>query len=131
MRCDADVTLRFRQALGKEQKGPGPWKPHVLMPYVLGGPTLHLKLAVLMFLVGLFYDIWHSAVKAGLAWRSDDMKVPLPGSRIGFCYADDLPDRFHRYNSRRFCRGELFILDFDLCPPLHPDQLRISQQLVT
>ncbi|KAI4136468.1 MAG: hypothetical protein L6R39_007768 [Caloplaca ligustica] len=83
MRCDADVTLRFRQALGKEQKGPGPWKPHVLMPYVLGGPTLHLKLAVLMFLVGLFYDIWHSAVKAGLAWRSDDMKIAFIVTIVG------------------------------------------------
>lgn len=77
MKCDMNITERFQQALGKEQDSLGHREPHVLAPYVLGGPTLHLKLAVLMFLVGLFYELWKAAVHTNLSWRSDDLKVCL------------------------------------------------------
>ncbi|KAL8713654.1 MAG: hypothetical protein Q9225_006720 [Loekoesia sp. 1 TL-2023] len=75
MKCDMNITERFQQALGQKQDSLGPRQPHVLAPYVLGGPTLHLKLAVLMFLVGLFYELWKAAVHTNLSWRSDDLKV--------------------------------------------------------
>ncbi|KAL8762414.1 MAG: hypothetical protein Q9184_001581 [Pyrenodesmia sp. 2 TL-2023] len=74
IKCDAKVTERFHKALGGIKKGQGEWQPHYLMPYVLGGPTLHLKLAVLMFLIGLFYELWRAAVKASLSWQTDDLK---------------------------------------------------------
>ncbi|KAL9010569.1 MAG: hypothetical protein Q9173_004512 [Seirophora scorigena] len=81
MKCEREITQRFRQALGKRQKPNEPWHPHFLMPYVLGGPTLHLKLAVLMFLIGLFYELWRAAVQASLSWHSDDLKVSFSGSQ--------------------------------------------------
>ncbi|KAL8651432.1 MAG: hypothetical protein Q9210_003256 [Variospora velana] len=82
MKCDRKITKRFRQALGKKQKPNQQWQPHVLTPYVLGGPTLHLKLAVLMFLVGLFYELWQAAVKESLSWASDDLKVRFSECRV-------------------------------------------------
>ncbi|KAL8962190.1 MAG: hypothetical protein Q9193_001372 [Seirophora villosa] len=84
LKCETEITQRFRQALGKRQKPnepDGPWHPHVLTPYVLGGPTLHLKLAVLMFLIGLFCELWRAAVQANLSWHSDDLKVSFSGSQ--------------------------------------------------
>ncbi|KAL8920759.1 MAG: hypothetical protein Q9208_006089 [Pyrenodesmia sp. 3 TL-2023] len=75
IKCSAKVTERFQNALGRNKKGQGEWEPHHLMPYVLGGPTLHLKLAVLMFLIGLFYELWRAAVEASLSWQSDDLKI--------------------------------------------------------
>ncbi|KAL8933652.1 MAG: hypothetical protein Q9216_006267 [Gyalolechia sp. 2 TL-2023] len=83
MRCSHDVLDRFKVALGKKQKGQGPWQPHILAPYVLGGPTLHLKLAVLMFLVGLFYELWRAAVAADLLWGSDDLKIAVIVTIVG------------------------------------------------
>ncbi|KAL9055348.1 MAG: hypothetical protein Q9206_003175 [Seirophora lacunosa] len=85
LKCETEITQRFRQALGKRQKQNEPWHPHVLTPYVLGGPTLHLKLAVLMFLIGLFCELWRAAVQASLSWHSDDLKVSFSGSHALVC----------------------------------------------
>ncbi|KAL8813123.1 MAG: hypothetical protein Q9223_007123 [Gallowayella weberi] len=90
IKCDRDILKRFRRALGRDRKSDEkPWKPHVLTPYVLGGPTLYLKLAVLSFIIGLFYEIWRAAVAADLSWHSDNLKVrfepphpPLTGSLL-------------------------------------------------
>ncbi|KAL8988408.1 MAG: hypothetical protein Q9177_002514 [Variospora cf. flavescens] len=82
MKCDRKITKPFRQALGKKQKPNQQWQPHVLTPYVLGGPTLHLKLAVLMFLVGLFYELWQAAVRESLSWASDDLRVRFSDCRV-------------------------------------------------
>ncbi|KAL8999449.1 MAG: hypothetical protein Q9188_005888 [Gyalolechia gomerana] len=90
MKCSHDVLDCFKHALGKKQIDER-WQPHVLAPYVLGGPTLHLKLAVLMFLVGLFYELWRAAVAADLLWHSDDLKTswrhPCRPSRAGYFIA--------------------------------------------
>ncbi|KAL9591945.1 MAG: hypothetical protein Q9179_007210, partial [Wetmoreana sp. 5 TL-2023] len=83
MKCDREVTKRFRKALGKSKKShEQSWRPHVLIPYVLGGPTLHLKLAVLAFLIGLFYDLWRAA-NANLTWHGDDLKIAAIVTVIG------------------------------------------------
>ena len=63
------------EALGNYRTADEKWHPHALTPYVLGGPTLHLKLAVLAFVIGLFYELWRAAVAADLVWRSDELKV--------------------------------------------------------
>ncbi|KAI4093765.1 MAG: hypothetical protein LQ344_002668 [Seirophora lacunosa] len=83
LKCETEITQRFRQALGKRQKQNEPWHPHVLTPYVLGGPTLHLKLAVLMFLIGLFCELWRAAVQASLSWHSDDLKIAFIVTLVG------------------------------------------------
>ncbi|KAL8948840.1 MAG: hypothetical protein Q9222_004999 [Ikaeria aurantiellina] len=82
MRCEKDVAERFRQALGGERESDGQWHPHRLTPYVLGGPTLHLKLAVLMFLIGLFYQLWNAA-NANLTWHGDDVKIAFIATVVG------------------------------------------------
>ncbi|KAL9597643.1 MAG: hypothetical protein Q9219_005026 [cf. Caloplaca sp. 3 TL-2023] len=83
MKCDTDVTERFRQALGKNRKPHERWQPHALTTYVLGGPTLHLKLAVFMFLLGLFYELWRAAVHVGLSWHGDDLKIAFIVTLVG------------------------------------------------
>ncbi|KAL8664413.1 MAG: hypothetical protein Q9202_003103 [Teloschistes flavicans] len=87
MKCDRDIPQRFRHALGKYQDHEGNehdyWKPHVLTPYVLGGPTLHLKLAVLAFLIGLFYELWRAANSANLTWHHEDLKIAFIVSLVG------------------------------------------------
>ncbi|KAL8828788.1 MAG: hypothetical protein Q9170_006444 [Blastenia crenularia] len=83
IKCDQHVTTRFEKALGRKRKPHERWKPHVLAPYVLGGPTLHLKLAVFMFLLGLFYELWKSAVNASLSWHSDDLKIAFIVTLVG------------------------------------------------
>ncbi|KAI4241688.1 MAG: hypothetical protein LQ352_007403, partial [Teloschistes flavicans] len=87
MKCDRDIPQRFRHALGKYQDQEGNehdyWKPHVLTPYVLGGPTLHLKLAVLAFLIGLFYELWRAANSANLTWHHEDLKIAFIVSLVG------------------------------------------------
>ncbi|KAI4200260.1 MAG: hypothetical protein LQ346_002416 [Caloplaca aetnensis] len=83
VKCDADITERFRKALGGKANSQGQWQPHRLTPYVLGGPTLHLKLAVFMFLVGLFYELWRAAVQASLLWHSDDLKIAFIVTIVG------------------------------------------------
>ncbi|KAL8677644.1 MAG: hypothetical protein Q9186_005950 [Xanthomendoza sp. 1 TL-2023] len=84
IKCDRNVIKRLRRALGKDMNSvEGQWKPHVLTPYVLGGPTLYLKLAVLSFIIGLFYEIWRAAVAAHLAWHSDDLKIAFIVTLVG------------------------------------------------
>lgn len=78
IKCSRNVTESFKQALGNEKTSDEHWHPHALTPYVLGGPTLHLKLAVLAFVIGLFYEIWRAAVAADLAWKSDELKARYP-----------------------------------------------------
>lgn len=83
MRCSNNVEKRFQKALGRKRDDTQErWRPHSLAPYVLGGPTLYLKLAVFMFLVGLFYELWRAAVAANLSWGSEDLKVCLETDEI-------------------------------------------------
>ncbi|KAL8866055.1 MAG: hypothetical protein Q9174_006521 [Haloplaca sp. 1 TL-2023] len=82
MKCDRHVTKRFKTTLARGQDREGLWKPHALIPYVLGGPTLHLKLAVLAFLLGLFYELWQAA-NANLAWHNDDLKIAFIVTLVG------------------------------------------------
>ncbi|KAL8752128.1 MAG: hypothetical protein Q9199_005959 [Rusavskia elegans] len=83
IKCSRNVTESFKQALGNEKTSDEHWHPHALTPYVLGGPTLHLKLAVLAFVIGLFYEIWRAAVAADLAWKSDELKIAFIATLIG------------------------------------------------
>ncbi|KAL8770183.1 MAG: hypothetical protein Q9209_004025 [Squamulea sp. 1 TL-2023] len=88
MTCDRNVTKRFKEALGYDTMGNDQtdeehWHPHTLTPYVLGGPTLHLKLSVLTFVIGLFYEIWRAAVAADLKWQSDDLKIAFIVTLVG------------------------------------------------
>ncbi|KAL8728506.1 MAG: hypothetical protein Q9166_005328 [cf. Caloplaca sp. 2 TL-2023] len=83
MKCDRNLVERFRSVLGSDRDSGGEWHPHVLTPYVLGGPTLHLKLAVLTFLIGLFYEIWRAAVAADLGWGTDDLKIAFVATLVG------------------------------------------------
>ncbi|KAL9036900.1 MAG: hypothetical protein Q9180_004030 [Flavoplaca navasiana] len=83
IKCSRDVTTSFIKALGNYETKDGHWHPHALTPYVLGGPTLHLKLAVLAFLVGLFYELWRAAVAAQLAWKSDELRIAFIATLIG------------------------------------------------
>ncbi|KAI4100942.1 MAG: hypothetical protein L6R37_005148 [Teloschistes peruensis] len=87
MKCDRDIPERFRHALGKykdyDGQEPDMWKPHVLIPYVLGGPTLHLKLAVLAFLIGLFYELWRAANDAMLTWHGEHLKIAFVVTLVG------------------------------------------------
>ncbi|KAL8842352.1 MAG: hypothetical protein Q9176_002741 [Flavoplaca citrina] len=83
IKCSRDFTTSFIEALGNYDTKGGHWHPHALTPYVLGGPTLHLKLAVLAFLVGLFYEIWRAAVAAKLAWKSDELRIAFIATVIG------------------------------------------------
>ncbi|KAL8926806.1 MAG: hypothetical protein Q9172_001622 [Xanthocarpia lactea] len=78
MKCERNINERFKQALGNNQTNDKHWHPHALTPYVLGGPTLHLKLAVLAFVIGLFFELWRAAVAAALSWKSDDLKARCP-----------------------------------------------------
>ncbi|KAL8669015.1 MAG: hypothetical protein Q9168_006381 [Polycauliona sp. 1 TL-2023] len=77
IKCSRDVTGSFMTALGNYRDQDKRWHPHALTPYVLGGPTLHLKLGVLTFVVGLFYELWRAAVAADLAWKSGELKIAI------------------------------------------------------
>ncbi|KAL8788335.1 MAG: hypothetical protein Q9213_001732 [Squamulea squamosa] len=83
MKCDRDVTERFKQALGNERTPDSNWHPHALTPYVLGGPTLHLKLSVLTFVIGLFFEIWRAAAATDLAWKNDNLKIAFFATLVG------------------------------------------------
>lgn len=131
MKCSHDVLKCFKHALGKKQKRHERWQPHVLAPYVLGGPTLHLKLAVLMFLVGLFYELWRAAVAAELLWHSDDLKVRFDLSNLPkVVSADPFQDRCHRNDSWRLRGGNLPLLGFHIGSSLYPYQLRLDSYLL-
>ncbi|KAL8863695.1 MAG: hypothetical protein Q9178_000378 [Gyalolechia marmorata] len=83
MKCDRNVSERFKEALGNDHTKDNHWHPHALTPYVLGGPTLHLKLAVLTFVIGLFFELWRAAVAADLSWKSDDLKIAFIATLVG------------------------------------------------
>ncbi|KAI4225536.1 MAG: hypothetical protein L6R36_003842 [Xanthoria steineri] len=83
MKCSRDVVKSFTQALGNKRTSDKHWHPHALTPYVLGGPTLHLKLAVLAFVIGLFYELWRAAVAADLKWKSDNLKIAFITTLVG------------------------------------------------
>lgn len=83
MKCSNNVEERFQKALGKKRGMHERWQPHRLAPYVLGGPTLYLKLAVLMFLIGLFYELWRAADAANLSWGSEDLKIAFIVTLVG------------------------------------------------
>ncbi|KAL8990917.1 MAG: hypothetical protein Q9169_007998, partial [Polycauliona sp. 2 TL-2023] len=83
IKCSRDVTKSFKMALGNYETEDKHWHPHALMPYVLGGPTLHLKLGVLTFIVGLFWELWRAAVAAGKVWRSDELKIAIIATLVG------------------------------------------------
>ncbi|KAL8852106.1 MAG: hypothetical protein Q9221_003036 [Calogaya cf. arnoldii] len=83
IKCSRDITKSFMEALGNYRTADEKWHPHALTPYVLGGPTLHLKLAVLAFVIGLFYELWRAAVAADLVWRSDELKIAFIATLVG------------------------------------------------
>lgn len=127
MKCDRDIPQRFRHALGKYKDYEGEehdiWKPHVLIPYVLGGPTLHLKLAVLAFLIGLFYELWRAANDAMLTWHGEHLKVCCPfisGRQKTLAHECSRLDRLRRDARGRIRRHQLHLLHLDTRPPIHP-----------